>query len=146
MLTLDKAIIIASQAHQGQTHHNGEPYILHSLRVMMRMETLPEKIIGVLHDVIDKTEWTLQDFRTEGFPDDVIEALDCLLKRSYESYEDFIKRTRISSLAVRVKIADLEDNMDLTRYGNLTEADFQRLGRLHRAWKDLTGIKKVKYF
>nr|MBN2277438.1 GTP pyrophosphokinase [candidate division Zixibacteria bacterium] len=146
MSTLDKAILIAAQAHQGQIDAYGEPYILHPLRVMMRMSSEPEKIVAVLHDVIDKTDWTLQDFRIEGFSDEILEALDCLVKRSYETYEDFIKRTRVSSLAVRVKIADLEDNLDMTRLDDLTEEANNNLARMHRAWKELTGIKKVKYF
>lgn len=94
MSNLERAIAIAVEAHKGQKDKSGAPYILHPLRVMGRVNPDTEKIVAVLHDVIEDTRWTFDDLRKEGFSEDVIQAIDCVTKRDGESYEDFVKRRR----------------------------------------------------
>ena len=77
MATLEKAIAIAARAHAGQVDKAGQPYILHSIRVMLRMGSEAERITGVLHDVIEDSDVTLEDLRDEGFDAAILEALDC---------------------------------------------------------------------
>jgi (p)ppGpp synthase/HD superfamily hydrolase len=113
MPTLEDAIALAVAAHRGQQEKTGRPYILHLLRVMLRLEGEFEQMTGVLHDVVEDTASTLDDLRRLGYPDPVIEALDCLTHRHEETYEQFIERAIANPLARRVKLADLEDNMDL---------------------------------
>lgn len=124
---LNKAIAIAAKAHDGQVDKGGNPYILHPFRVMMNCESEAAKICAVLHDVIEDTNITLEDLKSRGFDDEIIAALDSLTKRKGESYDDFISRVLPNELACRVKLADLTDNMDLTRIQNPGQEDEARI-------------------
>lgn len=139
MASLEKAIGIAAEAHTGQRDKAGAPYILHPLRMMLRMQTDEERIVAVLHDVVEDSDWTLDGLRAEGFSDAVVEAVDALTRQEGESYEAFVVRAGQLSLARRVKLADLEDNMDTTRLGAITEVDEARLARYERARQHLLG-------
>jgi (p)ppGpp synthase/HD superfamily hydrolase len=136
--TLDSAILLAAQVHQGQTDKAGKPYIFHPLRVMFRLTTEEEMMAAVLHDVVEDSAVALADLERAGYPPRVIEAVDCLTRRAGETYEAFIERLKPNPLARRVKLADLEDNMDIRRLSQLGEKDFERLQRYHRAWASLT--------
>jgi (p)ppGpp synthase/HD superfamily hydrolase len=140
MSLLQGALEIAVTAHQGQTDRYGAPYILHPLRVMERVDTEIEKIVAILHDVVEDTKWTFDDLRREGFSDEIIQALDCLTKREGEAYEDFVNRSAGNSLARRVKLADLEDNMDIRRMPTVTAKDVERLAKYLAAWHKLRGM------
>lgn len=130
---LNKAIEIATRAHAGQVDKGGEPYILHPLRVMLSRENELERICAVLHDVVEDSDITLDDLRREGFPEEVITVLDCLTKRNGESYDVFIDRILKTETACRVKLADLCDNMDISRIENPTEKDFARIKKYREA-------------
>ena len=137
MPTLEDAIALALEAHRGQVDKGGQPYILHPLRVMLRMESEVERVVGILHDVVEDTWYTKEDLRSRGYPTEVLEPLDCLTKRPGEEYEDFIKRIEPNPLARRVKLMDIEDNMDVRRLSTMTENDLQRLERYRKAWAEL---------
>ena len=134
---LEKAIEIAVRAHHAQKDRYGAPYILHPLRVMGRLETVAERIVGVLHDVVEDTTWTFADLAREGFPSSILEALQCVTKIEGEDYADFVRRSAGNPLAKRVKLADLEDNMDLRRIPEISEKDRARLQKYVKAWKFL---------
>ena len=114
-MNLERAIAIAAKAHEGQTDKGGAPYILHPLRVMMKMKAESERIVAVLHDVLEDTLITLDDLRAEGFSEPVLMALDSVTRREGETYEAFIQRAKADPIGCRVKAADLIDNMDLSR-------------------------------
>jgi (p)ppGpp synthase/HD superfamily hydrolase len=143
MSLLEKAIWIAVEAHRGQKDRYGAPYILHPLRVMARVETENEKIVAILHDVVEDTRWTFADLRREGFPDEILEALDCLTKRDGEPYPDLVQRAAAHPLARRVKLADLEDNMDVRRCETVGPDEQQRLAKYLAAWRKLRGHDEV---
>jgi (p)ppGpp synthase/HD superfamily hydrolase len=130
---LEKAIRIATESHEGQTDKAGKKYILHPLRAMNNCETDTEKICAVLHDVIEDTEITLKDLENEGFSDEILRVLDLLTKRHGENYDSFIGRICTNEIACRVKIADLEDNMDSSRLNNPTEEDLKRQDKYVKA-------------
>jgi (p)ppGpp synthase/HD superfamily hydrolase len=134
MATLGKAIAIASQAHQEQYDKAGAPYILHPLRMMLRMSSETEMMAAILHDVVEDTDWTLDKLRQAGFAAEVVQAVECLTHRGHETYDEFIARVRANAIASKVKLADLEDNMDMRRLNTLTEKDAERLHKYHRAW------------
>lgn len=138
MSKLEDAIILAAEAHKGQRDKYGAPYILHPLRVMARVKTETEMTVAVLHDTVEDTEWTFDRLREAGFSEDVVEAVDCLTKRDGESYDSLIERARRNALARQVKIADLEDNMDVRRIPNVTAKDTERLAKYRKAWQTLT--------
>lgn len=127
MATLERAIGIARQAHAGQVDKGGADYIGHPLRVMERGENEEQKIVGVLHDVVEDSDWTFEMLEEEGFMPDIIEALKCLTKVSEdENYDDFIARVMTNPLAVKIKLYDIEDNLDVSRLDSLTDADVAR--------------------
>ena len=130
---LERSILIAATAHQHQVDKADVPYILHALRLMLRGETLLEQVVAVLHDVVEDSDWTLEQLAVEGLPPEAIVALDCLTRRPKESYEEFIDRVLTDSLATRVKRYDLEDNMNLTRMQTMGDRDLERLKRYHAA-------------
>lgn len=140
MSLLEKAISIAVEAHRGQQDKTGAPYILHPLSVMGRVEGETEKIVAVLHDVVEDTAWTLEKLKGEGIPGEVLTGLDGVTKREGESYEDFVKRSGSNPVARQVKLADLEDNMDIRRLKTVEPKDLERLAKYLRAWRYLKGI------
>lgn len=141
MSTLERAIEIATEAHRGQLDKAGCDYIEHPLRVMAAGKSLDEKIVGVLHDVVEDTNWTFEGLAAEGFSAEVIEALRCVTKLSEsEPYDKFIARVKRNPLAVAVKLNDLSDNMDIRRLPYLSDKDVKRLKRYLKAYKQLTGV------
>ncbi len=138
---LHKAIKIADKAHKGQTDKFGAPYIGHVMRVMNAGKTIDEKIVGVLHDVVeDCPEFNLEFLKNEGFPEPILFAIDCVTKKDPdENYDDFVQRTEQSQISIAVKINDLRDNMDITRFNRLmTEKDLKRLNKYLKAYLYLT--------
>ena len=135
MSNIAKAIEIAVSAHKGQKDKSGADYILHPLRVMSRGKTETEKICGVLHDVIEDTDWTCEALEKEGFSPEIISVLRCVTKESEdEDYESFIERITLNPIAIQVKINDLLDNMDVTRFHRLEEKDLQRINKYLKAY------------
>ena len=140
MSTLQRAIEIATQAHQGQFDKSGKDYIGHPLRVMEMGSTEEEKIAGVLHDVVEDSDWTFEALEAEGFSQEIIAALKCVTKLSEtENYDDFIERVKKNPLAVAVKINDLTDNMDIRCLPYLSDKDIKRLKKYLKAYKKLIG-------
>jgi (p)ppGpp synthase/HD superfamily hydrolase len=138
---LERAICIAAEGHAGQVDKAGSPYILHPLRVMLSLSTVEERIVGVLHDVVEDCEgWTADRLRSEGFSDNVLTALDSVTKRGGEDYDAFVARASQNEVGKRVKLADLRDNADLSRIASPTERDFERNAKYQRAIARLTGI------
>jgi len=142
MSTLEDAIVIAAQAHGGAKDKAGAPYILHPLRVMLRTKSPTERIVAVLHDVVEDSYWTIDALRERGFGEEVLEAVDCLTHRPEESYEDCVMRAATNPIALRVKMADLEDNLDQTRIKHPTEQDRARTAKYEQALRILKRSKK----
>ncbi len=134
---LARAIEIAAAAHATQVDKGGAPYVLHPLRMMMKQTTEAAMIAAVLHDVVEDTPWTQEKLRAEGFPQEVLEAVACLTKREGEDYAAFIARAGANPIARAVKLADLEDNMDLRRIPDPLQKDFDRLAKYRRSWETL---------
>ena len=127
MATLERAIQMAAAAHAGQTDKAGQPYILHPLRVMLRVRTEAERIAAVLHDVVEDTPVTLEDLAGEGFSLTVIDAVEALTKRPGETRLAAAARAGQNTVARQVKLADNAENMDITRIENPTAKDYARV-------------------
>lgn len=138
-MNLAKAIEIAASAHSTQKDKGGSPYILHPIRVMMSLNTEEEKIVGVLHDVVEDSEdWDFDRLREEGFAENIISALKSVTKQSdAENYEAFIERAGRNQIGRNVKIADIKDNLDVTRIGPLKEKDLLRINKYKNALSKL---------
>ena len=123
----------------------GQPCILHPLRLMMRVETETEKIVAVLHDVVEDSQppqrWGFDELRREGFSEPVLAALEGVTRREGETYEEFIRRSLTHPVARRVKLADLEDNLDLRRLGRMRGSYAENSGQrraLCQKWRMFT--------
>lgn len=138
MPTFDDAISLAVRVHAGQIDRAGQPYILHVLRVTSRLYDLPAQMVAILHDVVEDTPVTLEELRLMGYPEQVVTAIDSLSRRDGEGYEAYIERLSENPLAVRVKLSDLQDHLDLRRSGELMPDDLDRVGRYQRAYRQLT--------
>ncbi|MCX7045899.1 MAG: GTP pyrophosphokinase [Candidatus Sumerlaeota bacterium] len=134
---LERALMLAARAHTGQKDKAGQPYILHPLRVMIRVKTEEQMIVALLHDVIEDSDFTLKDLLDEKFPAPILKAIKLLTHDKDISYDDYLKRLRPNPIARAVKLADLEDNMDIRRLDELTDRDVARLRRYQKAWKQL---------
>jgi (p)ppGpp synthase/HD superfamily hydrolase len=147
-MNLQRAIEIAVIAHKGQVDKAGNLYVLHPLRVMMSLDTEDEKIVGVLHDVVEDCEgWTWDRLRSEGFSEKIIDALQSVSKTPEEEaefkclkeaglddavrdhYLSFIKRAKDNEIGRKVKVADIIDNLDVSRIKTLSNEDVIRLRR-----------------
>lgn len=121
-----KAYALAFHAHLGQVDKAGDPYFKHVETVSDSLSDIRERIVGLLHDVIEDTDLTLNDLRNEGFTSDIIAAVDAITHRENESNTTYYKRILENPMACHVKIADLTHNMDLSRLGRLCEKDYHR--------------------
>lgn len=139
-----KADALARLAHRGQRRKNGEPFIDHVRRVAAGVRTPKEKAVALLHDAVEKGRADWKDLFAAGFPPEVVSAVERLTRRPRESYEAFVRRAASVPLARAVKLADLEDSLDLRRYNQLGPKEWTRLHRHYHAWQGLMGRPKKK--
>ena len=105
---------------------------------MLKFEDKNLQIVALLHDVVEDSNYTLQNLEELGFSKEIVEAIDCLTKRPHESYEDFIDRIAKNAFARLVKIEDIRDNLNLKRLDSLNRIDLERIEKYHRAIKRLS--------
>ncbi len=131
---------IVALTHKNDVDKASKPYIGHLRRVHDKATTLKERIIALLHDLVEDhpEEWSFDRLRLTGFDESIVLAIDCLTHRKDESYEDYISRIIPNFLAAQVKIYDLEDNMDIRRLDIITDKDVDRLNKYLKAYKRLT--------
>lgn len=131
---IERADRIAEAAHAGQVDKAGAPYITHPRRVAAALNDATETIVALLHDVVeDGPGWTLERLRAEGFPAEVVAAVDALTHRENEDYFDAVRRAGADPIARIVKLADLADNSDRTRLRTIGERDERRLAKYAKA-------------
>lgn len=133
----DCALRIAIRVHEGQKDKSEREYIMHPIRVAERCKDPRAKIVALLHDTIEDTDVTVEDLRSESFPEEIISAVLSVTKQEGENYEDFVRRASKNAIGREVKIADLEDNMDIRRLKEITDDDVARLRKYLRAWQYL---------
>lgn len=137
-MNLKTALKIAKDAHRRQLDKGGESYIFHPIRVALQLETEEEKIVALLHDVVEDSEYSIMILKEYMFSDSVIEALTLLTKNKGMEYQTYIENIKKNALATKVKIADLTDNLDTTRLPAITIQDSKRIKKYHRAYDFLT--------
>lgn len=137
----DRALRIAIRAHEGQQDKSGREYVMHPIRVAERCKDTRAKIVALLHDTIEDTDVTIEYLRKEGFPEEIIDAVLSVTKQDGENYEDFVRRAARNAIGKEVKIADLEDNMDIRRLKEIKEEDVDRLRKYLSAWQYLINSK-----
>lgn len=140
---LERAIRLAAKVHQGQVGRFGEPFILHVLRVVTHARDDDERLLAALHDVLERSEHTVETLRKKGFPDHVLVALAHISRVKNEDYDGYIERVAKNPLATRVKVHDLADKMDLRDAGQLNEADLKRYNKQLAAYEHLHRLATI---
>ena len=140
---LENAIILAEKYHEGQFDKGGSPYIEHPIRVMEGVESTEEKILAVLHDVLEDCNVSKEQLINDGIPEYLVEKLEILCKGKNEKYFDYIDRIKVTQLTINVKLSDLRDNMNLERLKEVTEKDLKRLEKYKKAKEMLERYKSI---
>jgi (p)ppGpp synthase/HD superfamily hydrolase len=133
---LGSAIALAASTHEEQMDKGGKAYILHPIRMMMRLRTDDEELmaIAILHDVVEDSELNIRDLMEMGYSMRIIAGVDAMTRKDGETYDEFIKRCALNPDARRVKREDLRDNSDITRLKGLRKKDFERLEKYSRSF------------
>ncbi len=145
---LNLALVILSCALFHKKLRSGEDYSAHPLTVATSYTRSKNKrIVGILHDVIEDSDWTLPDLKDVGFSDRIIKGVDGVTRRPNEKYFDFIVRCGLSGDdAIDVKINDLHHNSDATRYRHIDDSEKNRLKQdaYNIAYHYLIDLKKFR--
>ena len=139
-----KAIIYMFEKHKDQKDKSNIPYVYHPLHVA---ENLPDEItttVALLHDVVEDTDTTFEDLKNEGFPDVVVDTLRLLTHDPNVDYFEYIKKIGTNDIARKVKLRDLEHNMDIRRINNITQADLDRVEKYRKSYDYLMKIELEK--
>jgi (p)ppGpp synthase/HD superfamily hydrolase len=129
----DDAKEIANKAHHGQIDKGGSPYIEHPLAVANSVVDLEQKIVALLHDVLEDSHLSANDLLQHGFTKRIVRSIQTLTKQDDESYESYLARVKCDNNALNVKIADIKHNLDISRIPNATQADYDRLEKYKKA-------------
>ena len=134
-MNLYRAIEIALDAHKNVSDKGGNPYILHPLRLMLQMDSEEEMIVAILHDVVEDSEkWSFDKLHKEGFSKSIINSLRSVTKENEdEDYEKFIDRSIKDKIGRKVKMADISDNLDISRLKEVTDKDILRINKYKKA-------------
>lgn len=124
-----KAMKIAYDAHQGQLDKGGIPYVFHPWHLAEQMDDEISTIAALLHDVVEDTDWTLEQLAAEGFPEEAMEVLALLTHPEGQPYMEYIAGLQHNPIAVKIKLADLRHNSDFTRLSAVTADQRERLER-----------------
>lgn len=132
-----RAMVLCFEAHKNQVDKSGIPYVFHPFHLAEQMTDENTVAVALLHDVIEDTDYTLDDLKKMKFPDEVCEALSYLTHDDSVPYLEYVKTIRKNEIAKTVKLADLKHNSDLSRLDRVTENDLLRVEKYKRAIKIL---------
>jgi (p)ppGpp synthase/HD superfamily hydrolase len=136
---IEKALKLILEHHAGQTDRAGKPYVLHPITVMTYVDTDEEKVVALLHDIVEDTDVNVYLLK-RIFGDTVAEAVDLLTHRDEDSYTEYVQRLAHHTVARHVKMADLKHNMDITRIPEPKQRDFDRVRKYEKKLRYLTVI------
>lgn len=136
---IDSALSLAITAHRGQKDKSGKAYILHPLRIMAKMTSETEQCVALLHDVLEDSNLQASDLLAAGITNEVCVAVQLLTRTVDQDYDEYIAGVAKNALARRIKIADIEDNINVLRLRHLNDRDVERLKKYHRSWHLLIG-------
>jgi (p)ppGpp synthase/HD superfamily hydrolase len=139
---VEKAIAIALEGHKDKKDKSGLPYILHPLRVMLKMDTDEEMIPAVLHDILEDTKISESRLLAEDISADSIVIIKSLTKNVDDDYLTYVQKIKSSPIAVKIKKADITDNINLLRLPRIHVSDLERLNNYIQAFKILSGVSE----
>lgn len=128
-----KALKLCFEAHKDQTDKTGLPYVFHPFHLAEQMNDEYTTICALLHDVVEDTDYTIDDLKNMGFPIEVLEALKLLTHDPSVPYMDYVVALSDNEIAKSVKLADLRHNSDLTRLDVVDEWAIKRNEKYKKA-------------
>jgi (p)ppGpp synthase/HD superfamily hydrolase len=132
-----KAMKLCYEAHKDQVDKTGVPYVFHPFHVAEQMKDEATTIVALLHDVVEDTDYTLQDIAAEGFGQEIVEAVALMTHEDDVPYLDYVAKLKDNPIAKAVKLADLAHNSDQSRLGEIDEETEERLEKYKEAIKIL---------
>lgn len=135
------ALRLCFTAHKDQVDKTGMPYVFHPFHLAEQMETETEVACALLHDVVEDTDYSFEDLREMGFPNEIIEVLTLLTHEKGVPYMDYVKRLSTNPIARKIKLADLKHNSDTTRLDEIDEYALQREAKYREATAYLENVK-----
>lgn len=143
---LNKAIVLASNRHDGQFDKGGQPYILHVLKVMHYTKSSDEELlcIAVLHDIIEDTDTTYVELIEMGFTERIVQGVMCMTKQRGQTYEAYKAQVMSNEDSMLVKSADLRHNSDIRRLKGVTDKDIARIAKYHAFYLEIQMNLKEK--
>ena len=109
------AMKLCFEAHKEQTDKSGMPYVFHPFHVAEQMQDEDSTVVALLHDVVEDTDYTLEDLGRMGFNHEVLEAIALLTHAPEVPYVEYLEKIKTNRLAKTVKLADIDHNSDQTR-------------------------------
>lgn len=135
-----KALRLCFEAHRDQTDKSGIPYVFHPFHLAEQMDTEETTVVALLHDVVEDSDYTLEDLKEMGYPASVIEALALMTHDPSVPYMEYVKAISTNAIASRVKLADLKHNSDLSRLDKIDEKALARVAKYATAIKLLESV------
>lgn len=132
-----KAMIISYNAHNGTFDKSGMPYVFHPAHVAESMTDEDSICAAFMHDIVEDTDYTLEDIKKEGFNDNVVNAIDAITRRAGEDYFDYIRRVKLNPIAKKIKLADIEHNSNESRMRMLDESTANSLKQKYEKAKEI---------
>ncbi|MFI3252440.1 MAG: hypothetical protein R3Y60_04790, partial [bacterium] len=142
---IDNALLIALDAHKGQVDKAGVEYILHPLFVSSLVNDTNSKVVAILHDVLEDSDYTLEDLKKYNFNQDIIDALLLVTKTANQDYNEYLENIKLNEIARIVKLADLTHNSDTSRLTNVTDKDIKRREKYLKAIDYLSVLTKEEF-
>lgn len=136
-----KAIILMYNKHKNQLDKGGMPYVLHPFHVAEQMDDEDSTVVALLHDIVEDTSITLNDLVDLGFSKTQIDAISILTHPDGMNYFDYIRRIATNEISLKVKLADLQHNMDLTRIDSVDNRDLERVKKYKKCYDYLLSVK-----
>ena len=128
-----KAMRLCFDAHKDQVDKSGMPYVFHPFHVAEQMQTEETTIVALLHDVVEDTDYTIDDLRAMGFPEAVTDALALMTHTKGVPYMEYVAAIKGNPIATAVKLADLRHNSDLSRLDAVDEKALRRVEKYKKA-------------
>ena len=128
-----KALRLCFDAHKDQNDKSGMPYVFHPFHLAAQMKDESTTIVALLHDIVEDTDYTLEDLRGMGFCEEVLLAISFMTHSPDVPYMEYVAKIKTNAIAREVKLADLKHNSDMTRYDKITPYDIERTEKYKKA-------------
>ena len=130
-----KALKLCFEAHKEQVDKSGMPYVFHPFHLAEQMQTEEATVVALLHDVVEDTDYTIDDLTSMGFGKTITDAIALLTHADGVAYMDYVRKIKNNPIAKAVKLADLKHNSDLTRLDVVDEKALNRKEKYSKAIK-----------